>query len=1041
MKKRLLLFFVIGTLLPGFLHLANAQNFIHPGGLVTQNDIDRIQYLLNMEGDATIKAAFNKLKANSHAQSSYNPNPQERVSRGDATLGDNYSIAMNDVAAAYQNALMWRITGTTAYADCAVRILNGWARVCKRITGDTNASLASGIYGYEFAQAGELLRGYSGWAAADFKAYQNWMRQLWYPRAMYFIVKRHGRTCDTNEGGAYMSNWGLCNLLAIMSIGILCDDVAIYNQGLHFYKDDICGNFTDEYRSPIKDIGNNEFLGNLVVWLHPDLRGPYGYLGQMQESGRDQGHATMAAGLAADVCQTAWNQGDDLYSYMNNRIAAGFEYIALVNSLPSSDVVADSIPFMPYLREGLPTENYLMTSNGLGGWGSVRPYWDRIVAHYGYYKGVEMKYSRKMKEITGIDGGGGDYGSTSGGYDHLGFSTITNYIPQSWYPAAGNAPVVLTPHIILNGTTIDDSRKSGVTAGSGITLSPMLPAGVTGGTWQWDTGETTRELTFNAQKSSIRRVTYTASNGRTTVQAFTIAILGDCTPDIISYQATVGDISYKDTVITVLPYQKFSLGISTAMYDRGSALWSTGSGGFNLTVTNGVRTDSIFWVEHTNEGGYKTRVRFHVKMTYVTPSYSIDGGNDVSSNQAAVEAGQNVELKPVTTTGYNGGTFRWNTGHTAQNLLVLNVQKGAKYTVCYTLVKNGVTTVDTLNFTIGVKKSVYQLANGDYYIRRTSDGAYLTNPNATASEKVKPYFVAEKSSTDSVSQIWTISKETASGGSGRFKIVAKKNGNYINENCEFGTNPYYPAWNTYTFYCLEGEDLYAIQNGGSSGTKYWAIVGDQITGKGTDSQDGYPFLIQNVNPGSLVVAPPATGENVLSYIAPAYSIDGGKSQIGSKITLELGQTLALKPYKVSNISGGSWLWSDSSNGSMLDLGTIQNGGTYSVSFTYPEGDTAYVFKLNYSVTALPSSGIEDQAGDVGFRIYPNPADDYLVVDIPANNYESAIFILYSIDGQTVKTISCVAGSNRLNLVGLHKGLYVAALKINGEMEKLKIIKK
>ena len=36
----------------------------------------------------------------------------------------------------------------------------------------------------------------------------------------------------------------------------------------------------------------------------------------------------MACGLAVDLAHMAWNQGDDLFSYMDNRLAAGVEYIA-----------------------------------------------------------------------------------------------------------------------------------------------------------------------------------------------------------------------------------------------------------------------------------------------------------------------------------------------------------------------------------------------------------------------------------------------------------------------------------------------------------------------------------------------------------------------------------------------------------------------------------------------------------------------------------------------------------------------------------------
>lgn len=947
MRKLVVNLLVLSALLAAHSFRAEAKNFIHPGGLVAQQDIDRIQYLLYSEQDPIIVAAFNRLQANNHAKDTYNPNPQIRIDRGGADYPDNYSIAMNDVAAAFQNALMWRITGQEKYGNTAVRILNAWARTCKNITGDTNASLASGIYGYEFAQAGELLRGFEGWRVDDFKAYQNWMRNLFYTRAMYFLELRHGRTAQHGDPGAYFSNWGLANVFCVMSIGILCDDVAIYNQGLSFYREDKVGSFTDAPRNPIECLGYNEFLGNLVVWLHPDSRGPYGYLGQMQESGRDQGHALMAAGLAADICQTAWNQGDDLFSYMNNRIAAGFEYIALVNSLSAVTQVNDSVPFIPYKRSGLPTENYTATQNGTTGWGQPRPFWHRVVSHYEAVKGIPMTYSRRMafNDNNGVDGGGGLYGGNSGGFDHLGFSTLTSYRPSTWYPAPGTFPVSLTASITYDGKTTDKSYIDNVAAGSMITLTPQLPAGTAGGSWLWETGETTRQLTFTVQQSGMYRVVYTAPSGAKSSQVFSVAVWGDCTPDVLTPRITVGENVYVDTIVEVLPYQRFSLSINTPLYNYGSARWSTGNTGFSLTVTNGVRSDSIIWVEHFNPGGYKTRYNFRIKLTYVTPAISVDGANAAAGSKITIQEGQSVELRATTTTGYDGGSFAWSSGHRARNLMILNVQKPKQLQLYYTLTKNGITTIDTLNYSVSIVKNNYQMPDGDYYIRRASDGAMLTNSNLNATDKLKPEFWEVNMPDDS--QTWTITKETAADAGGRFKIVSKKDGNYINEKGNFGVNAYYPSWNTYTFHCLEGENVFAVQNGGNSGTRFWNITGDGIE-EGTTVQDGYPFIIQPI-----VSVPPDTanipGEGVLSYVAPGYSINGGVTQRGSLIVLEPGKNLVLKPVKILGIGNGTWRWSDNSTESSLLLSNVQQGGTYSVVFSYTEDELSHEFPLEYSV--------------------------------------------------------------------------------------------
>lgn len=57
---------------------------------------------------------------------------------------------------------------------------------------------------------------------------------------------------------------------------------------------------TDKYNG-----GLNEYIDNLVphVAEYAGETGAYGKVGQMQETGRDQGHAQMAAGLAVDICR------------------------------------------------------------------------------------------------------------------------------------------------------------------------------------------------------------------------------------------------------------------------------------------------------------------------------------------------------------------------------------------------------------------------------------------------------------------------------------------------------------------------------------------------------------------------------------------------------------------------------------------------------------------------------------------------------------------------------------------------------------------
>ena len=322
MKKRYLIVMMLCSSL-----WLNAQNFIHPGMLHTQADLDRTKAKVEA-GEEPWASAYRKLLTSPHVSLDWKAAPVEKIVRGGRTIWepdpDNYQLAYRDAATAYQCALVWHISGNKAYADKSVQILNAWAKTCKKVSGDTNACLAYGLYGYQFANAAELMRDYPGWDATDFGRFKEWMLKVWYHGVIGFLQGRNGTQDDH-----YWSNWGLCNVLCAMSIGILCDDVFIYNQATEYYK------YMEDHRY-------GESLHHLVWKLHPDERGPFGYFGQMQESNRDQGHAAMALALAADLCGTGRNQGDDFYALKDDRIVCGFEYVNAYNS------GVDDLPNSPY---------------------------------------------------------------------------------------------------------------------------------------------------------------------------------------------------------------------------------------------------------------------------------------------------------------------------------------------------------------------------------------------------------------------------------------------------------------------------------------------------------------------------------------------------------------------------------------------------------------------------------------------------------------------------------------------------------------------
>lgn len=112
------------------------RGFIHPGGLHTQADFDRVKAQL-AKGNTKVKQAYEILKSAAYAQPSVQTYPVETIIRGGGS-GENYMNAARGAAMAYQNALRWKIEDNTECADAAVRILMAWATTTKAIGGDTN---------------------------------------------------------------------------------------------------------------------------------------------------------------------------------------------------------------------------------------------------------------------------------------------------------------------------------------------------------------------------------------------------------------------------------------------------------------------------------------------------------------------------------------------------------------------------------------------------------------------------------------------------------------------------------------------------------------------------------------------------------------------------------------------------------------------------------------------------------------------------------------------------------------------------------------
>lgn len=790
------------------------RGFKHPGAFHTAADFERVKS--QKTSNSKVRSAYQVLINAEYSQSTINTYPVETIVRGGG-VGENYINAARGATMAYQNALRWKIDGTEDNARKAVQILNAWAQTTKLVTGNSNYALASGLYGYQFANAAELMRDYEGWTETDFQTFKQWMLNVWYPPCIGFLRGRNGTWENAGRWwqapGHYWSNWGLCNALAVISIGILCDDVFIYNQGMSYFKYDQVGTFTDpRTANPILNDGLTEFLGNLVVTTsESELEtGAYGKLGQMQESGRDVGHAAMAAGLAVDIAHVGWNQGDDLFSYMDHRLAAGIEYIAAQN------LNVEGLPWTNYHygESGLHWSDgrtWIQTGPALGE--QIRPYWGTVIGHYEGIKGVEMPFSKQVYNKMGTDGGG--LGSTSGGYDHLGYSVLMN--TYNGIAPSEKVPTTLTPMMLYNGKTIAHNELGGLTntfqtnvntgvpVGAVITLMPQLPAGEEDtGKWTWNTGEQTKDITITANKSYLYRATYTNAHGVTSEQVFSIAVQGDCEEDVLSPV-----ISYSGKNINACEANVLYGSQVTLTVNGGSGyctfLWENGSTGHEITIPN-ITTSRNISVIRTNQGGRKQKITFRINVQSIRPDFIVNGTTYSDSTIIIVNAGDNVTLTPMVSGMQQYGTWQWNDGTTEKDFILNDIQSSGNYTVEY-LLNNG--EIQTLTYKVFVQEEDYYKAeNGVYYILHEPTNTYLTHKGAATAPRFEPL------QSPSPTQQWDL---LATSTSYSFRTLADST--FLNKDGEMQDRQI----KVFRFNSAVGSDLIAIRNNGKSGNVFWSV--------------------------------------------------------------------------------------------------------------------------------------------------------------------------------------------------------------------------
>jgi len=348
------------------------RTFAHPGLLHTRADLERMRQKV-AAGQEPWKSGFEKLRDDRCSRADWKLNgPLEVVTRGPLNAAGNGQMMM-DGNAAYQNALMWCVTGNEAHAKKAVEILNAWSCTLKKMDG-RDVQLSAGLNGFKFVNAAELMRyTYPAWKPAEVARFERMLKEAVSPPIMNFALFANG-------------NWDAACMKTLMAIGVFCNENELFDRAARYY---------------VNGKGN----GRLTHYVINEE-------GQAQESGRDQQHTQLGLALLAETCEIAWNQGVDLYGESDNRLLKGFEYTARYN-------LGQDVPFAAYVDT---TGKYRHKKISSDGRNKLRPIYEMVWNHYQNRCGIPAPFTRQAADQLRPEGAA-PYS------DHPGFGTLLFSVP------------------------------------------------------------------------------------------------------------------------------------------------------------------------------------------------------------------------------------------------------------------------------------------------------------------------------------------------------------------------------------------------------------------------------------------------------------------------------------------------------------------------------------------------------------------------------------------------------------------------------------
>lgn len=373
------------TYTPKVVERISKEGFVHPGIILSANDLNRIQKMVR-EGYEPWATAFEQFRKSTKASKEYRIlNLKADGTPKFAVMSEGYGQydARRDADAAYTQSIMWYITGDSDYSAKVLRILRLWSSSVQYPSSDI---LTAGMAMQKFCFAAEVMRYTpgSGWMNEDT---ENFFR--------FLLVM-----LPSNDKPTAFMNQGSIGTMGYISSGIFMDDKEIYAKAITRIT------VGRESEAPNRDYS----LKNQIREVIDSLTGEKKII--LVEMGRDQGHSNGDIGALGSLARTAYiqgtkvnqagdivtdNSGVTIFQFLNNRLLTGAGIVAKFN-LGYDDIF---YPPTPIGTESRPQIYRKVSSVGRG---QLDPIYELIYNHYKYNEGVSdnNEYLKSVKQVVDL---------------------------------------------------------------------------------------------------------------------------------------------------------------------------------------------------------------------------------------------------------------------------------------------------------------------------------------------------------------------------------------------------------------------------------------------------------------------------------------------------------------------------------------------------------------------------------------------------------------------------------------------------------------